>query len=74
MPLSHFPISPACTSFLPSCCSLCPQMTSLLDIIEDYCHIRDYDYCRIDGNKSYDEREESIGALRWHGWLVIVCW
>ena len=36
------------------------QFTSLLDILEDYCHLRKYDYCRIDGDKSYDEREAAI--------------
>lgn len=25
-------------------------MTRMLDILEDYCRIRDYSYCRIDGN------------------------
>ena len=36
------------------------QMTRLLDILEDYCGIRDYSYCRIDGNTTYDVREDSI--------------
>ena len=35
-------------------------MTSLLDILEDYCLIREYNYCRIDGNTGYDEREAAI--------------
>ena len=37
-----------------------PQMTRLLDILEDYCMIRGYEYCRIDGNTSYEDRENSI--------------
>lgn len=36
------------------------QMTRMLDIMEDYCYAKDYQYCRIDGNTSYDDREESI--------------
>ncbi|KAH9113785.1 hypothetical protein AeMF1_012062 [Aphanomyces euteiches] len=36
------------------------QMTRVLDIMEDFCRMRSYDYCRIDGNTSYDERESSI--------------
>eukprot|EP00501_MAST-03F_sp_TOSAG23-6_P000305 GSMAST32.ASY1.ANO1.312.1 assembled CDS len=36
------------------------QMTRLLDILEDYCSIRDYSYCRIDGNTTGDDRQEQI--------------
>ena len=36
------------------------QMTTLLDILEDYCVIRGYEYCRIDGNTDYEVREQSI--------------
>ncbi|OQS00271.1 chromatin-remodeling complex ATPase chain [Thraustotheca clavata] len=36
------------------------QMTRVLDIMEDFCRMRQYDYCRIDGQTSYDEREASI--------------
>ncbi|XP_024388673.1 probable chromatin-remodeling complex ATPase chain [Physcomitrium patens] len=36
------------------------QMTRLLDILEDYCQFRSYQYCRIDGNTSGDDRESSI--------------
>ena len=32
------------------------QMTSLLDILEDYCIFRKYPYCRIDGRTSIEER------------------
>jgi SWI/SNF-related matrix-associated actin-dependent regulator of chromatin subfamily A member 5 len=38
------------------------QMTRVLDILEDYLVMRQYQYCRIDGNTSYDEREERIDA------------
>ncbi|RYD84285.1 MAG: DEAD/DEAH box helicase [Verrucomicrobiaceae bacterium] len=36
------------------------QMTRMLDIMEDYLISRDYRYCRIDGNTSYEEREDRI--------------
>ena len=32
------------------------QMTRMLDILEDFCHMRQYQYCRIDGNTSYEDR------------------
>jgi SWI/SNF-related matrix-associated actin-dependent regulator of chromatin subfamily A member 5 len=38
------------------------QMTRMLDIIEDYMMMRQYRYCRIDGDTSYDDREELIDA------------
>ncbi|KDO34757.1 hypothetical protein SPRG_00818 [Saprolegnia parasitica CBS 223.65] len=38
------------------------QMTRVLDIMEDYCRMRQHEYCRIDGQTSYDEREASIDA------------
>jgi len=36
------------------------QMTKVLDILEDYLVMRRFQYCRIDGNTSYDVREDSI--------------
>mmetsp|Transcript_9123 Transcript_9123/g.8154 ORF Transcript_9123/g.8154 Transcript_9123/m.8154 type:complete len:1404 (-) Transcript_9123:63-4274(-) len=36
------------------------QMTRMLDIIEDYFISKGYQYCRIDGNTSYEEREDRI--------------
>jgi len=38
------------------------QMTRILDILEDYMHMRQYAYCRIDGNTEYVDREQSIEA------------
>ena len=35
-------------------------MTRMLDIIEDYCTMRDFDYCRLDGSTSTAEREEMM--------------
>ncbi|KAL7999500.1 putative SANT/Myb domain, Homeobox-like domain superfamily, High mobility group box [Plasmopara halstedii] len=36
------------------------QMTRILDIMEDFCRMRQYQYCRIDGQTSYEDRESSI--------------
>ncbi|KAI5180670.1 SWI/SNF-related matrix-associated actin-dependent regulator of chromatin subfamily A member 5 [Nematocida sp. AWRm80] len=36
------------------------QMTRMLDILEDYCNLRSYEYCRIDGSTSTEERCEAI--------------
>ncbi|KAJ7549555.1 hypothetical protein O6H91_07G058200 [Diphasiastrum complanatum] len=43
------------------------QMTRLLDILEDYCQYRGYQFCRIDGNTSGDDRESSIDAFNKEG-------
>lgn len=32
------------------------QMTSMLDILEDYCEWRGFDYCRLDGKTSHQQR------------------
>ena len=32
------------------------QMTRMLDILEDYCWLRDWEYCRIDGSTSGGDR------------------
>ena len=34
--------------------------TSMLNILEDYCVWRDFNYCRLDGNTELDDREEQI--------------
>lgn len=39
------------------------QMTRILDILEDYMIMRGYQYCRIDGNTTYEDREESIDTF-----------
>lgn len=36
------------------------QMSRLLDILEDYCYFRDYEYCRIDGSTAHEDRIEAI--------------
>ena len=38
------------------------QMTRILDIMEDYLVMRQFPYCRIDGNTTYEKREEFIDA------------
>lgn len=39
------------------------QMAMMLDILEDYINLRDYEYCRIDGSTSYEERIEAIDSF-----------
>ncbi|XP_064636747.1 SWI/SNF-related matrix-associated actin-dependent regulator of chromatin subfamily A member 5-like [Lineus longissimus] len=36
------------------------QMTRVLDILEDYCSWREYNYCRLDGQTPHEERQKSI--------------
>ncbi|KAJ3067223.1 hypothetical protein HDU98_009590 [Podochytrium sp. JEL0797] len=36
------------------------QMSRMLDILEDYCVFREFDYCRIDGNTAHEDRISSI--------------
>lgn len=36
------------------------QMTKVLDILEDYCLWKEYEYCRLDGNTSHEDRQNSI--------------
>ncbi|ONH67630.1 ISWI chromatin-remodeling complex ATPase ISW1 [Cyberlindnera fabianii] len=36
------------------------QMSRLLDILEDYCMFREYEYCRIDGQTDHADRVKSI--------------
>ena len=38
------------------------QMTRILDILEDYCVMRQHTYCRIDGSTNYEDREEMIDS------------
>lgn len=39
------------------------QMTRVLDILEDYCMWRNYNYCRLDGQTPHDERQVWCLAL-----------
>ncbi|KAG7999868.1 Lymphoid-specific helicase [Nibea albiflora] len=36
------------------------QMTSILDLLMDYCYLRDFQYSRLDGSMSYADRDENM--------------
>ncbi len=36
------------------------QMTKMMDILEDYCLWRNFEYCRLDGNTDHEDRQNSI--------------
>lgn len=36
------------------------QMSRVLDVLEDYCVFRGYEYCRIDGQTAHEDRIEAI--------------
>ena len=36
------------------------QMTRILDILEDYCWFRRWQYCRIDGQTAHEDRDRQI--------------
>ncbi|UJR08789.1 hypothetical protein I4U23_013045 [Adineta vaga] len=38
------------------------QMTRMLDILEDYCIWKNFEYCRLDGQTSHEDRQASIDA------------
>ena len=39
------------------------QMTRVLDILEDFMVMRGHNYCRIDGNTDYEDRESAIESF-----------
>ena len=43
------------------------QMTRILDIMEDFMHMRGYKYCRLDGQTDYETRERSIREFNAEG-------
>jgi len=43
------------------------QMTRLLDILEDYCFWKEYDYCRIDGSTVGEAREQAMEEFNAEG-------
>jgi hypothetical protein len=43
------------------------QMTRVLDILEDFMVMRGYNYCRIDGNTVYEDRENAIDEFNRDG-------
>ncbi|KAF0267749.1 ISWI chromatin-remodeling complex ATPase HuISW1 [Hanseniaspora uvarum DSM 2768] len=36
------------------------QMSRVLDILEDYCYFKEYEYCRIDGSTDHEDRIKAI--------------
>ncbi|XP_008072767.1 lymphoid-specific helicase isoform X1 [Carlito syrichta] len=36
------------------------QMTRMLDILMDFCHLRNFNFSRLDGSMSYSEREKNM--------------
>lgn len=36
------------------------QMKKMLDILEDYCWLRQYEHCRLDGDTAHDQRNRQI--------------
>lgn len=40
------------------------QMTSILDLLVDYCYLRDFQYSRLDGSMSYSDRNENVSVER----------
>jgi len=43
------------------------QMTRMLDILEDYCYLKQYPYCRIDGQTSGEAREAQMDEYNRQG-------
>ncbi|GMG21289.1 unnamed protein product [Ambrosiozyma monospora] len=43
------------------------QMSRLLDILEDYCFFRGYQYCRIDGSTAHEDRISAIDEYNKEG-------
>lgn len=39
------------------------QMTRMIDILEDYCYWRQYNYCRLDGNTPHEDRQRQINEF-----------
>lgn len=39
------------------------QMTSILDLLMDYCYLRGFQYSRLDGSMAYADREENVSVV-----------
>ena len=37
------------------------QMTSILDVLGDYCYMRDWRFCRLDGSMNITDRRIQVG-------------
>lgn len=40
------------------------QMTSILDILMDYCYLRGFEYSRLDGSMSDADRDKNVGFIQ----------
>ena len=38
------------------------QLIYLLDLIEDFCQIREYQFCRLDGSTQLNDRRDSVSV------------
>jgi hypothetical protein len=58
-------------------------MTRMLDILEDYCFWRGFEYCRLDGSTPHEDRQVRktdisfpglwlVGRLRINGVLIVL--
>ena len=45
-------------------CILFSCFTTMLDILEDYCNMRGYKYCRLDGSTELEDRETQINDFQ----------
>ncbi|XP_035824753.1 lymphocyte-specific helicase isoform X2 [Aplysia californica] len=43
------------------------QMTRMLDLIEDFCQLRGYGFCRLDGSTNVDDRRDSMNVFNGSG-------
>ena len=43
------------------------QMTRVLDILEDYCMWKEYQYCRLDGDTDHEQRQADIDSFNKEG-------
>ncbi|KAF6206099.1 hypothetical protein GE061_017324 [Apolygus lucorum] len=43
------------------------QMTRMIDILEDYCYWKQYNYCRLDGNTPHEDRQRQINEYNEEG-------
>lgn len=48
------------------------QMTSILDLLMDYCYLRDFKYSRLDGSMSFSERDENVSVNQVYSPLRVV--
>ena len=48
-------------------------MTKILNIMEDFCHLRKYSYCRLDGAMKVEDRKEQVGIKMWHKMISMQC-